>query len=85
MTDDLTFYTALGRVMVSISEDQGTNENKPVVKEEIMSYEAKCSLTIPIAKPLATRKLSKKLYKCCKLAIKVSNLWFMSGHQAQPS
>lgn len=56
--------------MVSISEEPTTNENTSLDKPE-MSYEAKCSLTIPIAKPLATKKLSKKLYKCCKIATKV--------------
>ena len=59
--------------MVSISEEQAPNENTAVEKTE-MSYEAKCALTIPIAKPLATRKLSKKLYKCCKISAKVSTL-----------
>ena len=57
--------------MVSIIEEQAATETTSVDKMEI-SYEAKCALTIPIAKPLATRKLSKKLYKCCKIASKVS-------------
>lgn len=43
------------------------------VKGEV-SYEAKCALTIPIAKPLAPKKLSKKLYKCCKAAIKAKSV-----------
>ena len=39
-----------------------------------ISYDAKCALAIPIARPLATRKFSKKLYKCSKAAIKVRYL-----------
>lgn len=59
--------------MVSISEEPATNKSSSLEKPE-MSYEAKCSLTIPIAKPLATKKLSKKLYKCCKIATKAKSI-----------
>ncbi|XP_063692438.1 H/ACA ribonucleoprotein complex subunit 2-like protein [Bolinopsis microptera] len=59
--------------MVSIIEEQAATETTSVDKMEI-SYEAKCALTIPIAKPLATRKLSKKLYKCCKIASKAKSI-----------
>ena len=39
-----------------------------------VSYEIKASLMIPIAKPLAPRKLAKRLYKCNKLAMQVGIL-----------
>ena len=34
-------------------------------------YDAKCSLTIPIARPLAPKKLGKKLFKVAKSSSKV--------------
>ena len=52
--------------MVAIKEEEMEIDSKTEV-----TYEAKCALTIPIARPLAPRKLSKKLYKCSKAAMKV--------------
>ena len=56
--------------MVAVNGSDQMEEVQAEVTPEV-SYDAKCALTIPIARPLAPRKLSKKLYKCSKAAIKV--------------
>jgi len=51
-----------------VSEEMVDGEVKALAPSEL-SYDAKCALTIPIARPLAGKKLGKKLYKCCKTAV----------------
>jgi len=44
------------------------------VEGEGPSYEEKCGLVTAIAKPLAPKKLSKKLFKCCKAGSKAKGI-----------
>ena len=54
--------------MTTSEADETLNKSK--VNSSEVSYEELVKYVTPISKPLATRKLTKKIYKCAKKAQK---------------
>ncbi|XP_064820888.1 H/ACA ribonucleoprotein complex subunit 2-like protein [Oncorhynchus masou masou] len=63
--------------MTKVKKEKGTKEEEAGATETVgteKSYQELIANINPIANPLATRKLSKKLYKCVKKASKLKQI-----------
>ena len=64
------FISKFVKYSMGVKKESTANEtlNESSVNGSAASYEELVKLVTPIAKPLATRKLTKKIYKCIKKA-----------------